>query len=54
MCVCGGGGGVTVFTYFCCCCFLLFLQEFSLKYLQIFTSLLCFFSPALLNNSNDE
>ena len=50
--MCGGGGGGEgySFTYF----FLLFLQEFSLKYLQIFTSLLCFFSPALLNNSYDE
>ena len=47
MCVCGGGG--YSFTLF-----FLFLQEFSLKYLQIFTSLLCFFSPALLNNSYDE
>ena len=51
VCVCAGGGGYS-FTYFFC--FLLFLQEFSLKYLQIFTSLLCFFSPALLNNSYDE
>ena len=51
MCVWGGGGGYS-FTYFFY--FLLFLREFSLKYLQIFTSLLCFFSPALLNNSYDE
>ena len=51
MCVCGGGGGYS-FTYFFY--FLLFLQEFSLKYLQIYTSLLCSFSPALLNNSCDE
>ena len=51
MCVWGGGGGYS-FTYFFY--FLLFLQEFSLKYLQIFTSLLCCFSPALLNNSYDE
>ena len=49
----GGGGGVTVLHIFFFN-FLLFLQEFSLKYLQIFTSLLCFFSPALLNNSYDE
>ena len=50
--MCGGGGGGYSFTYFFY--FLLFFQEFSLKYLQIFTSLLCFFSPALLNNSYDE
>ena len=37
----GGGGGVTVLHIIFY--FLLFLQEFSLKYLQIFTSLLCFF-----------
>ena len=47
--MCRGGGTVLHIFYF-----LLFLQEFSLKYLQIFTSLLCFFSPALLNNSYDE
>ena len=52
MCVCVGGGGGYSFTYFFY--FLLFLQEFSLKYLQIFTSLLCFLSPTLLNNSYDE
>ena len=44
--MCGGGGGgcggVTVLHVFFFY-FLLFLQEFSLKYLQIFTSLLCFF-----------
>ena len=52
MCVWGGGEGLQfyIFLFY----FLLFLQEFSLKYLQIFTSLLCFFSPTLLNNSYDE
>ena len=46
--MCGGGGGCS-FTYF------LFSSLFAgIKYLQIFTSLLCLFSPALLNNSRDE
>ena len=49
--MCGGGGVLQFYIFFY---FLLFLQEFSLKYLQIFTSLLCFFSPTLLNNSYDE
>ena len=51
MCVCVWGGLQFYIFFFC---FLLFLQEFSHKYVQIFTSLLCFFSPALLNNSYDE
>ena len=51
MCVCVGGGVTVLHIFFC---FLLFSQEFSLKYLQIVTSLLCFFSAALLNNSYDE
>ena len=47
MCVCVGGG-VTVLH-------ILFSSLFAgIKYLQIFTSLLCFFPPALLNNSRDE
>ena len=39
----GGGGGEGGLQFYIFFCSLLFLQEFSLKYLQIFTSLLCFF-----------
>ena len=52
MCVCGGGGGGWGLQFYI---FFLFSSLFAgIKYLQIFTSLLCFFSPALLNNSRDE
>ena len=50
--MCGGGGRVYSFTYFFY--FLLFLQEFSLKYFANFHFPAMFFSPTLLNNSYDE